>query len=573
MKKKKDGNFSRRNKPVQSSSKRLTAFELAFMEAGSFKEKETKVLPTTVKKKILKSPEQSVSKGIPGKKTTTSLRLKPIPSDKNISIELKSPKQSEKDRIKSQRGKEGYEGLEGKTQVHDGNYEDESDVVIGFDFGTSSSKIVIRDAGRKTAYAIPFDIYDNSDTNPYLAPTRIFIEDDGTLDLRIGKNVFSAIKIMLMDDPDKVIFASGDGKFQVTALELAAGYMALLIRYSRTWFLNLTKQIYKNTQIFWQINLGIPSGKYYDPPKARVFRTMVMAAWRISRGSGALNIKVVKMTLQEAERYIDDINKLAEMEADESLWLHSDFINTHPEVIMEVVGYARSPLRNDGLHLLVDIGASTMDAATFIIHSHAGEDLYPLLETRVKRLGTMTLHSRRIQGLKKKFEASLQEMFEIDPLNVLPDQSYYTISPKDTVQETDSNFFQECSKVIGEIVRETKNKRDPFSNAWEKGLSVFICGGGGRFVGYKDAIKKRGESIKRSTADFAGFIIKNIPKPDQLAAPDLSLDDYDRLAVAYGLSFTVDEIGKVIPEKENADIMDEKRTANVDERFVSKDMC
>lgn len=592
MKKKKDGYSSKQNSSVKSFSKRLTAFELAFMEAGISNEKEKKIDVTTVKKKVLTHRESSFQKShSPGKslaapnqpatkkikleensqqKSPANLRLKPIPPDKNISIELKSPNLSGNGPIKSPNENKLSNDREGLTQVHDGNYNNESDVVMGFDFGTSSSKIVIRDAARNTAYAVPFDTYES---NRYLAPTRIFIEDDGTLDLKTGKYIFSDIKIMLMDDPDKSIFSSADGKFQVSALELAAAYLALLIRYSRTWFLNHTEQIYKNEHIFWQINLGIPSGKYYDPPRAKIFKVMVMAAWRISRYPGALKIETVKETLQKAERYIDDKDKLAEMEAEESLWLHRDFINTHPEVIMEVVGYARSPLRNNGLHLLVDIGASTLDAATFIIHSRAGEDLYPLLETRVKRLGTMTLHFRRIQDLKKLYETHLQEMSEIDPLNVLPDQSYYKMSPKDTVDETDSAFFKECSTVIGEIVRETKNRRDPFSIAWERGLSVFICGGGGRFIGYKDAIVERGKAIETGVADFAGFDMKNIPKPDQLDAPDLALSDYDRLAVAYGLSFTVDEIGKVIPEKENDDITNETRTFNVDERYVSKDMC
>jgi len=92
-------------------------------------------------------------------------------------------------------------------------------------------------------------------------------------------------------------------------------------------------------------------------------------------------------------------------------------------------------------------------------------------------------------------------------------------------------------------------------------------------MGYKDAIVKRGKAIEEGVADFAGFNIKNIPKPDQLEAPDLALSDYDRLAVAYGLSFTVDEIGEVIPERENADIVNETRTFNVDELYVSKDLC
>ena len=59
---------------------------------------------------------------------------------------------------------------------------------------------------------------------------------------------------------------------------------------------------------------------------------------------------------------------------------------------------------------------------------------------------------------------------------------------------------------------------------------------------------------KKLSVFFPGFILKEIPKPDQLYAPELPPHDYDRLAVAYGLSFSVNEIGEIIPESEVADI-------------------
>jgi hypothetical protein len=575
MKKKTDENPSVKNKKVRSTTKKITDFLLNFFNPDFSKEKQSEKETEIVQKSIFENGEYPPQYADAEKKENGHIELKPLIAEEILTEDPKDRGREyfEKDLKSSQEAKRQSKDFDTKIQAHDGNFDEESDIVIGFDFGTSSSKIVIRDSARKTAYAVPFNIYDNTAPNSYLAPTRIFLNDDGELDLFDGKYFFSEIKVNLMENSDKWLPEFMDKNIQVSALELASGYMALLIRYARSWFLNHTKHIYRNSKIFWHINLGIPSGKYYDPPKAKVFKMMVMAAWRISRDLGTITIQIVEEKLKNAKSYIDDPDKLAEMESGDSLWLHSDFINTHPEVIMEVVGYAKSPMRKDGLHLLVDIGASTLDAATFIIHNQDGEDVYHLLETRVKKLGTMVLHSQRIMGLKETFEKNLRDMNEIDPLNVLPDQSYYKIEPQNNVHETDSDFFQKCSVLIGEIVRETKNRRDPFSNAWEKGLAVFICGGGGRFIGYKDAIEKRGKSIKKGVSNFAGFIFQKIPQPDHFIAPDLSSNDYDRLAVAYGLSFTVDEIGEVVPENKNVDIVYKTRKANIDNKYVSKDVC
>ena len=72
---------------------------------------------------------------------------------------------------------------------------------------------------------------------------------------------------------------------------------------------------------------------------------------------------------------------------------------------------------------------------------------------------------------------------------------------------------------------------------------------------------------------FGGFVIKDIPKPEQLEAPDLPLQEYDRLAVAYGLSFTSFEIGEIIPESKISDIEYNERILDVDERYVGPEQC
>jgi hypothetical protein len=456
-----------------------------------------------------------------------------------------------------------------QTQVCEGNSENEVDIVIGFDFGTSSSKIVIRDFGRQTAYAVPFGRL-ACNHNQYLIPTQIFISDKGKLSLYEGKYSFRKLKTRLLDSHDKPIFKSS----KIGPQELAAAYMGLVIRLARAWFLKHTESIYRRTRIYWWLNLGIPSKNYDDEKTKGTLKTIGMAAWRLSTSEGEMTLKNAKQTLSEARGHIASKANNIDPEDIESLWLHPDFVTPHPEVIMEVVGYVRSPMKTNGLHLLIDVGAATLDCATFNIHSHEGEDVYPLFETRVEKYGTMVLHNRRMQELKNGLQKTLREIHSIDPLSPLPKETHYEIQPdKQILSNHDKAFFKECLGIIGNVIRTTREKRDPNSPAWKNGLPVFICGGGGRYRPYRKMVDKLGSNMTKWSQPFKEFIFKELPKPDQLEAPDLLHTEYDRLAVAYGLSFSPDEIGEIIPESRIEDIQTVQAAYDAEDRYVSKDMC
>jgi hypothetical protein len=167
----------------------------------------------------------------------------------------------------------------------------------------------------------------------------------------------------------------------------------------------------------------------------------------------------------------------------------------------------------------------------------------------------------------------LQQKQSIDPTNPLPDSAdYEMLVGEDDLSENDERFFNECHAAVGNIIRETRQHRDPHSGAWERGLPVFVCGGGGKVHQYQEMIKKLGTSLKAKT-EIKGFYIKTIPKPEQLEAPDLPHQEYGRLAVAYGLSYTSFEIGEIIPESKISDIRQRVEFQNIEDRFVSKDMC
>jgi len=498
------------------------------------------------------------------------LRLKPLQHE-SINLDSTTPQHGVNNYDTLIRPKKDLD-VNGRSQVYERDPKNEIDIVLGFDFGTSSSKVVIRDSGRQTAYAIPFGSLACSG-NSYLIPTKIFISDDGNLSLSPAQYSFDSLKIQLMDNPEKIIFSSETTSATIKAAELAAAYMALVIRSARYWFLKQMKLVYKDTHIYWHLNLGIPSKNYDDQKIQKIFQTIAMAAWRISRIDTTINIKEAKKYLKEAVNHLA-VEEAIDSGADEDIWLHPDYITTHPEVIMEVVGYAHSPLRINGLHMLVDVGATTLDTATFLMGSREGDNYFTLLATKVERYGTMELHKRRVHDLKRSMQECLSRMNNIDPTLPLPDSTHYKRQVENyDLSQSDNIFFKECKSNIGELVRYTKAARDPNSTAWAAGLPVFICGGGARHPIYKDLIESLGSKIAEALTNFNEFSIKAIPKPQKLDAPELPHNEYDRLAVAYGLSFTSDEIGAVIPESKISDIHTERNQTRIEERYVSKDMC
>ena len=69
---------------------------------------------------------------------------------------------------------------------------------------------------------------------------------------------------------------------------------------------------------------------------------------------------------------------------------------------------------------------------------------------------------------------------------------------------------------------------------------------------------------------WSGFTRKDIPKPETLLAEGLYARDYHRLSVAYGLSFSFDDIGKIVPPSEIGDIPLVKTNRKYD--FIAKEM-
>jgi len=328
---------------------------------------------------------------------------------------------------------------------------------------------------------------------------------------------------------------------------------------------------YQNTLIRWHVNIGVPSENYNDNQMRERFERAAQYAWYASVQETAIDIDLIREAVTEIDTLIDRIGQ-GDLSLLDEARLHPYYVNTHPEVIMEVVGYVKSPLGAQGTHLLVDVGAATLDVAAFRVSRRDGEDVYPILKSKVDRFGSLMLHQARMAAVKMKIESTLNRIYHIEPVKPLPKPEHYQVGLyENDLRDLDLEFQDDCYKAIGSVVSYAKREGDPQSPAWRSTLPVFLCGGGSKDTIYSEVISKMSQALMDSLHEFQGFDLRSIPKPETLSAPLIAPPEYNRLAVAYGLSFSSEEIGEIISEGKVPAITVQRPMRDPSERFVSKD--
>jgi hypothetical protein len=373
-----------------------------------------------------------------------------------------------------------------------------------------------------------------------------------------------------MENPDGTISVPGVG--QVSIRCLATAFLALVLREVMAWFLAHRAQDYKNIEIIWEINLGIPARSYDESNLKVAFRRAMVAAWAVMMKQEPVTAKSVERACEAVSHLYSASASLGAEESERMLGIDPNSIAVRPEIVAEVLGYVKSPLRNDGLHLLVDVGASTLDVSTFRLHVLEGEDQYSIFTSEVAQLGAFRLHRNRLkdQGVDLSVLDRMEANLEGEgPLPVLSE--YVPALNVAKVQQADTEFKDRCQNMIATVLCTTKRNRDTTASEWKTGLPVFLCGGGARIEFYKRAVKAVADQVQPSGINRLAQ--KPIPKPDNLDAPDCLPEDYDRLAVAYGLSFSSMEVGSVSVPSQIDDMPPLHQLHNsLDDRYVSKDM-
>lgn len=404
------------------------------------------------------------------------------------------------------------------------------DAVIGFDFGTSCSKVVIRtpfhNAGR--AFAIPFVA--GHDSCKYLLPSVLWLAGDRTSLAPVNSgNLLRDIKFHLMK-PDKVPVINGnEPALSYDAKMVAVAFLASALRAAREWFLGQKRDLYGKYTLRWTFNLGLPSADFSDEPLCDTYRDVAHAAWCLSIIHAEVKLPVAEEVLSSPETW------------DAQSDIDSAEINIVPEVAAEVAGYARSHLRDEGLHMLVDVGATTLDVCGFILHETDGDDCYELLTADTPQLGASILYHRRVSGVREAVNAHMGDLWnQYDPVSPMSDDlnayapCHEAIAR--SIEEYNRTYNKECVQRVWKTIVDLKTKRDPRSSRWRTEMPLFVSGGGSAMAFYRKLVSKLSKQLSGFYHGCSGIRAMSLVKPDNLEA---KVDErtYHRLAVAWGLSY------------------------------------
>lgn len=147
-----------------------------------------------------------------------------------------------------------------------GAKDDASDLIIGLDFGTSCVKVVLhdRDRGGGVFYAVPF--YPIGGSNPYIFPSRVY-QSAQRYALDQGDIPYADLKLPLME---KCVDRS--------QVRHAIVFLALIIRHARGWLFSNHGDTYRNSDIQWAMNLGLPAKYAEDYELTGRFEQIALAA-------------------------------------------------------------------------------------------------------------------------------------------------------------------------------------------------------------------------------------------------------------------------------------------------------
>lgn len=444
-------------------------------------------------------------------------------------------------------------------QCHAAVIDDEREVCIGLDFGTSCSKVVIGDAALSKAFAVPF--CQDGGLGAYLLPSRL----DQALEvfsLESGEQTHRDLKLDFLAHPDSLIHQAR-----------VAAYLALVIRRARGWLFTQHKLLYGRTKIFWKLAIGLPTSSSLEIEMSRRFEKIAAVAWALAASSEKLTESMVTNALVAAGNANGQ-----EVSAE---------VSVVPEIAAQIYGFVVSQSfdkKAPNNYLMVDVGAGTIDSSLFHVKpARGGRWDFEFFTSVVEPNGVTNLHRVRVdwwaQTLRQNgaTDALINEVllgkFDADRQAPLPESftdyfSGLSVDFREGVETPDEEFFDK--RVVDQVRGKTlwRTWKDEFMDQSAlTGIPMFLCGGGARMRYYQgiksELAAKPGYRWLQADPRVMGF-------PEDLEADGLDLADYDRMSVAYGLSQL--EVGKIVralppPKIQTAQI------SNWGDRYIDKDQC
>lgn len=409
-------------------------------------------------------------------------------------------------------------------------------VRVGVDFGTAFTKVAIR-AG---VDLVPVDWFavtgDESPTGRYVMPGFVVRAPDGEYCWRrlAESDVRGNLKLSVIE------MAGSD---ECPAATLA--YFALVIRYARA-FLYRHPEIGRKLvarSLRWELNVGCPTEPHEKPEVVRLFGRIARTAWRLAAGDNLRESDIAVAWMAD--------------EADSGLETEPGVV---PEFVAQIAGYLGSPQVTGGLHALIDVGAATLDVATFNVVMSKDLDSspprIPIFFSAVPPLGTHYLYHNRHSRLDLDLEWD-----DAAPVDLADGFAKRHGKRRREVDAVDAEFTKRVvDRIVGVIdATRTSNRgvpiqRDryghyPKGSVWAEGLPIFVTGGGANCELYRRAIEAVQIELNRRLGPSSRFQFVELD-PLGATVPHGGIDMGGRLTVAIGLTQDAENIARVVPHRD-----------------------
>lgn len=442
-----------------------------------------------------------------------------------------------------------------RKQIPDRRHREERELTLGVDFGTSCTKVIISDMAARKSFAVPF--HEAKGIDRYLLASRIY-EAGGKYSLQGRGKVHRDLKLS---------FINGEG--DKDAERRVVAYLALVIRRARGWLLKEHFDVYRYVRIYWRFALGLPVRQSFDGELKGRFEIVGLASWYLAGSDGDVTRASIDLALAKAAK-----GYRSQEEVD---------IRVMPEIAAQIYGFVVSDSfdrKGRNVFLMADVGSGTVDASLFYVKEVKGKKHdFSFYTSTVEPYGVSNLHRHRaswwLTNLRTADAApslirEVQESMETTDHDLrIPEdyRSYFDGSVGDSSDASppDDSFFR---RVVKQVVTETFIKAHldgQVAITQLNGVPFYLCGGGSRME-YYGRLKHELKQIKPEWGKISATATPLVV-PGNLEAMGIERD-YDRLSVAYGLSWL--EAGQVV-STEPMRRLDKPETSGYRSNFVDKD--
>jgi hypothetical protein len=436
-------------------------------------------------------------------------------------------------------------------------------VNVGIDFGTSSTKVFFRDLHHLKTYACGFAGNPNG-YPPTCLPSAVRIVDDkvyfaSAAEKISGGELLRSFKMCMCCQFADSLCANcpnacfGAGHQASDKLEQATQEM-LSPEEVAAWYL-----AYVIGEVKRRINETLPD---FQPS----------LTYQMAAPLGMIESQSTRESFERAlhlgEALSDDVTQGIELATLRSLFQgHAMALRemppiadrrtfVQPETHAAMIGYAASPLSDDGLYAIVDIGAGTTDVSFFRLSREVKKLAY--YSTDTVRLGADQVDWGILETIvarhgKSKVGEQSEALEEIrvgkqlveDAISLASGLTFSTYDRDHAASQLGASLFTEYKRVWGHAY-----EKEMLQSRWQNGYKLIVIGGGSRLT---TAVEPLRHSPSPQIMQNPGALQLELPSgisTQPSSTPDNAYDYAELLMVAYGLSFHFAESPEYFTPKE-----------------------